>query len=104
MRMDGVQAAYGLIPTISYAIFYCLYRLITGNDKYIMTLAALIGFGFHVHFTTIFYPIIFLFTLPFLPRNKKFLLHLALSIPIFMVFLLPTIYSLFFQKANTYRV
>lgn len=93
---DRVQAAYVLIPIISYGVFYFLYKFLTGQEKYILYLAALIGFGFHVHFTTIFYLPIILLTLPFPPRTKKALLYALLSIPIFLLFISPMLYSVFF--------
>lgn len=98
---DRVQAAYTLIPIISYMAFYFLYRIITGEEKYILYLAAVIGFGFHVHFTTIIYPILALLTLPFFPKTKKTLLYILLSIPIFLVFMSPIIYGTFFAKHSS---
>lgn len=98
MVSDRVQAAYVLIPIVSYVGFYFLYKLITGNEKYILFLAAIIGFGFHVHFTTVFYLPIILLTIPFFPRTKKMLLYLLLAIPIFLLFISPMLYSLFIPK------
>lgn len=98
---DRVQAAYILIPIISYVIFYFLYKIITGNEKYILYLAAAIGFGFHAHFTTIMYPFIVLLTLPFFPKTKKTLLYILLSIPVFLLFMSPIIWGTFFAKRSS---
>lgn len=101
IQPDRVQAAYILIPIISYAIFYFLYRVIMGDEKYIMYAAAAIGFGFHAHFTTIMYPFLILLTLPFFPKTKKTLLYILLSIPIFLLFMSPILYTTFFAKRSS---
>jgi 4-amino-4-deoxy-L-arabinose transferase-like glycosyltransferase len=90
---DKVQAAYVLIPILSYVIFYFLYKIVTGYEENIVYLVAAIGLGFHFHFTTIFYLPIILLTLPFFPRTRKTLLHILFSIPVFFVLTFPIIYS-----------
>lgn len=97
---DRVQAAFVLIPIVSYAVFYFLYKVVTGNEKYILYLAAAVGFGFHIHFTTAFYIPIILLTLPFFPRTKKTLLSLLLALPIFLLFISPMLYPMFFTKQS----
>lgn len=97
---DRVQAAFVLIPTISYVAFYFLYEVITGNEKYIVYLGAIVGFGFHIHFTSIFYLIIVLLTLPFFPRNSKTVRYSAFALLIFMLLLSPILYSAFFAKST----
>lgn len=97
---DRLQAAFVLIPIISYVVFYFLYKIITGNEKYILFLAAIIGFGFHVHFTSVFYLIIVLLTIPFFPRNKKSLIYGSFALLIFLIFLSPMLYSVFFAKSS----
>lgn len=95
---DRVQAAFVLIPIFSYAVFYFLYKFITGNEKHVLYLAAVIGFGFHIHFTTILYIPIVLLTLPFFPRTKKALLFGFLSLLIFLLFVSPMLYTVFFAR------
>jgi 4-amino-4-deoxy-L-arabinose transferase-like glycosyltransferase len=97
---DKAQAAYTLIPIISYAVFYFLYAFLQGNEKHILPLAAVIGFGFHIHFTTVFYLLILLLTLPFVPRTKKALFSCLLAIPLFLLFLSPMLYSAVFAKQH----
>jgi 4-amino-4-deoxy-L-arabinose transferase-like glycosyltransferase len=93
MTSDRIQAAYVLVPIVSYVVFYNLYKCITESEKHILFLAAAIGFGFHVHFTTIFYLPIVLLTLPFFPRTKKAIVYTFLAIPIFLLFISPILYS-----------
>lgn len=101
IQPDRVQAAYVLIPVISYAIFYFLYKVITGEEKYILYIAAAVGFGFHAHFTTIMYPFLVLLTLPLFPKTKKTLLYLLLAVPIFLIFMSPILYTTFFAKQSS---
>ncbi len=91
MNADRVQSAYYLIVPVSYLIFYALYRVISGNEKSILYLAVFTGLAFHVDFVSVFYPILILLALPFFPRTKKSLKYILLSIPIFLLFLLPSL-------------
>ncbi len=95
---DRVQAAYILIPILSYVIFYFLYKCITRGKKYFLYLAGAVGFGFHVHFTTVFYLPIILLTLPFFPKTKKTFLYGLFAILICLFFVFPMLYSVFFTK------
>ncbi len=88
---DRVQWPVGLIPACSMLIFYFLYKVISDNPKYIIPLAILIGFSMHLHFTSVFYPIIVLFTLPFFPKSLKTVYYSIYGILIFTLFLLPNI-------------
>ncbi|HEX8964853.1 MAG TPA: glycosyltransferase family 39 protein, partial [Patescibacteria group bacterium] len=88
---DRVQWPVDLIPGISLLIFYCLYKVITGNTKYIIWLAVLIGFSFHIHFTSIFYPIFVFLSLPFFSWNWRTIKYILISIPLFFIFLIPNI-------------
>jgi 4-amino-4-deoxy-L-arabinose transferase-like glycosyltransferase len=101
INSDWMQAAYTLIPIISYAVFYFLYKILTGQEKHILSLATVLGFGFHIHMTTVFYHIIILLSLPFFPRTRKTLYYLLLAIPVFVLFLAPMLYALFFAKQAT---
>lgn len=98
---DRTQAAFILIPILSYIIFFFTYKIIKGNEKYILFFAAAVGFGFHVHFTTVMYPFIFLLTVPFYPKTKKTLLYILLAIPVFLLFVSPIIYTTFFAKRSS---
>jgi len=59
------------------------------------------GFSLHIHFTSIFYPIIFLLSLPSLPRNKEVLRYLFLSMVILIPFILP-IFLIFVNNIHTF--
>lgn len=87
---DRVQVPINFIPSIALLIFYVLYRITQGDVKKIPILALLIGFDFNIHFTAIFYPIIVFLTLPFFPRTKQALKYIVLSIPLFLIWVLPS--------------
>lgn len=88
---DRVQNGIGLVVPISFLIFYALYRVITKSERYLILLAVVLGFSFHVDFTSILYPIIILLALPLFPRNKKTLYYSLISLLIFIAFIFPTI-------------
>jgi hypothetical protein len=54
-----------------------------------LLLAVVIGLSLNVHFTSLFYPIIVLLCLPLFPRSKKTVIYILLSIPVFLVFIIP---------------
>ncbi len=91
MSWDRVPSAANFIVPISYVIFYFLYKVITGNPKYILHLAIATGLSFHVDFTSVFYPICILLALPLFPRNKKTLYCILVSLPVFFLFLVPSV-------------
>lgn len=101
MFSDRVQSAFTLIPLVSYVIFYFLYKIINGDLKYIIYLAVVAGFAFHIHFTSIFYPVMILLASPFFPRNKKTIYYMLLAVPIFILFVSPILYAVFFIKNPT---
>lgn len=86
---DRTQWSVSPFPLVSLAIFYFLYKVITGYPKYLIYLAIAAGIAFHLHFTAIFFPIIILCSLPFFPRTKKTLKYILFSIPLFLIWLLP---------------
>ncbi|MGH7245694.1 MAG: glycosyltransferase family 39 protein [Candidatus Levyibacteriota bacterium] len=91
MNYDRVQSAYYLIVPVSYLIFYALYKVITGEPKYLMLLAIGVGLSFHVDFTSVLYPIFILLALPFFPRTKELVKYILFALPILLIFFLPTI-------------
>jgi 4-amino-4-deoxy-L-arabinose transferase-like glycosyltransferase len=96
---DRVQWPVNFIPGISLLIFYVLYRITQGDVKKIVALSILVGVSFSVHFTSIFYPIIIILALPFFPRNKQTVKYILLSIPLFMVWLVPNVVYQIQQKS-----
>lgn len=99
---DGIQWPVQLLPAISFIIFYLLYKVILGDTKKLIPLAFFVGFAFNLHFTAIFFPIIIILSLPLFPRTKETLKYIFLSLPIFIVWLIPNIiYSLTEKSANS---
>jgi len=90
---DVVQWPVSFLPGISLLIFYFLYRLLKGEERYIVFLAIMTGLAFQIHFTAVFFPLIVTLCLPFFPRNKKMLLYLLLSIPLFLIWFIPNLVS-----------
>jgi 4-amino-4-deoxy-L-arabinose transferase-like glycosyltransferase len=95
---DRSQWPVNLIAPVSFLVFYALYNVLIGKTKYLLLLALVIGFSFHVHFTSIFYLIIVLLSLPFFPWKKQTFKYILLSIPIFMLFLIPNILTEVYSK------
>jgi 4-amino-4-deoxy-L-arabinose transferase-like glycosyltransferase len=103
IQAERVQWPVNFIAPVGLLIFYFLYKVMTGNGKYIIHLAAAVGLSFHVHFTAIFYPIIILLSLPLTPINKKTWKYIAVAIPVFVVFMIPqAIYYLQGNKHNSF--
>jgi 4-amino-4-deoxy-L-arabinose transferase-like glycosyltransferase len=97
------QWPVNFIAPVGLLVFYFLYKVMTGDAKYLIHLAATVGLSFHIHFTAIFYPIIILLSLPFISFNKKMWKYLLVSIPIFILFMTPqAIYYLKAGRQNTY--
>lgn len=99
---DRVQWPVNAIPALSLLIFYFLYKVITGNPKYVFGLSLTTGAMFHIHFTAIFFPLIIFCALPFFPRNKKTFIYGLLSLPLLLMWFIPTaIYELQNKNTNT---
>ncbi len=99
---DGVQWPVQLFPAISLIIFYLLYKVILGDLKKLIPLALFVGFAFNLHFTALFFPIIILLSLPLFPKKKETLKYIFLSLPFFIIWLIPNIiYSLTEKSANS---
>lgn len=86
---DRVQGPVNFIPLVSLIIFYCLYKIATGKERYLLPLSLALGFSFHIHFTSVFYPLIILLTLPFFPRTVSLLKHGLMAAPLFLVWFIP---------------
>ncbi len=95
---DAVQWPVSFLPGISFIIFYFLYKLLKGEEKYVMFLAPIVGLGFNIHFTAIFFPIIMVLCFPFFPRTRKMLAYSLISIPLFIIWFIPNIV---FQLQNS---
>ncbi len=97
---DRVQWPVNFIPSISFLIFYVLYKITQGEVKKIITLALLVGFSFSVHFTSIFFPIMIVLALPFFPKTKQTLIYILFSLSVFLIWLVPNIVYQLQQKSS----
>lgn len=100
IRSERLQWPVNFIAPVSLLLFYALYKVINGRQNYLPLLALLVGLSFHVHFTSIFYPIIIICTLPILPWKKLSWKTVVLSILIFVLLFIPQIIY-FFQSKNS---
>ncbi len=100
INFDRVQVPINFIPSISLLIFYVLYRITQGDTKKIIILAALTGLFFNIHFTAIFFPIMIVLALPFFPRTRETLKYILISIPAFLIWVLPSTIAEFAKKSE----
>ena len=89
IQMERIQWPVNFIAPLSILIFYFLYKVITGDTKYIIHVAIAVALSFHIHFTSIFYPMIILLSLPFIAFNKKTWKYIGIAIPVFIIFMIP---------------
>lgn len=90
IEFDRMQWEPNFIPAISLIVFYSLYKVINNKPKYFFLLAFALGSAFHIHFTiAVFLPIIVILSLPFVPKNKTNLKYFLLSLPLFLIWLVP---------------
>ncbi len=99
IQADRVQWPVNFIAPISFIIFFALYKVILGKEKYLLLLAIALGFSIHVHFTSIFYFIITFLTLPFFPWKKSIWKYIFIAIPLFLIWIIPNAISEFTTKA-----
>lgn len=88
---ERTQWNVNFIPIISLLIFYSLYKILTGNEKYILLLGISLGFFFHLHLTAIFFLFIIALILPIFPRTKNSLKYIFISLPLFLILMLPAL-------------
>ncbi|MEK6847028.1 MAG: glycosyltransferase family 39 protein, partial [Nanoarchaeota archaeon] len=88
---DRIQWTVNFLVPVSILMFYALYKVITGSEKYLLLLGIVLGLSFHVHFTSVFYLLIILLSLPFFPRTRTSLKYLAYGIIAFLIIMLPSI-------------
>ncbi len=97
---DRIQWPVNFIMPLSLLIFYALFRVLQGKEKYVLLLTLCIGLSFHVHFTAVFYPLIVFMALPFFPRTKKMILYTLSSILLFLIFLSPVLIAMMTKKSS----
>jgi 4-amino-4-deoxy-L-arabinose transferase-like glycosyltransferase len=91
---DRSQWPVNFLVPISMIIFYSLYNVLIGNVKYLILLGLGLGLSFHVHFTSVYYLLILLFSLPFLPRKKEIIKYGFLSVGIFVLLISPILIAM----------
>jgi len=101
INLDRIQWPVNLIAPISIVIFYLLYKITTGKERYLPLLATAVGFSLHLNFTSIFFPLIVLLVIPFFPRRKSTLKYFIISVPLFLVWLIPNFLAEF-QSQNVH--
>ncbi len=92
---DRIPWPVVFIPMISVAIFYFLYRSINDSKKYLIPLAMVIGFSFHIHFTAVYFVVITILCLPWIIKQKGSIVYIFFAFFIFCLWLLPNIISEF---------
>ena len=88
---DRIPWPVNFIFPLSLLVFYSLYNVLMGKEKYILLLSLFAGLAFNMHFTAIFFPIYIILSIPLFPRTKGTLKYIVLGIPLFIIFLVPNI-------------
>lgn len=91
LELDRVQWPVNFMVPVSFLVFFSLYKVCCGSPRYLLLLAAALGFSLHIHFTSIFYILILIFLIPFLPRKKATLIYSFYSLLVFIFFVFPII-------------
>lgn len=100
IQADKVQWPVAFIPLISTCMFYALYNLIQKKENYVLLVAFLVGFSFHIHFTSVFYIPILILCIPFYPRTKKFIVYSLVGVVTFLLWMSPVIAGALLDKAG----
>lgn len=98
---DRIPWTVNFLVPVSILMFYALYKVVTGNGKYLLLLGIMLGLSFHVHFTSVFYLLIILLSLPFFPRTRNSLKYLAYGIIAFFIIMSPSIIYMALNKGGT---
>lgn len=88
---DRTQWPVNFIPLISLLIFYALYKVVSGNPKYLLLLGLGVGLSLQIHFTSVFYFPIILLSLPLFPLRKRTFIYGFLSCILIFLFFLPNL-------------
>ncbi|MCL4385604.1 MAG: glycosyltransferase family 39 protein [Cyanobacteria bacterium] len=88
---DRVQWPVNFIPAVSILIFYFLYNTILGKLNYLPFLFFTLGFAFNIHFTSVFFVLLIFLLMPFFPWTKKIIKYFFISIPLFLIWIMPNL-------------
>ncbi len=91
ISMDRVPWNVSLVMMASVWIFYSLFKIYEGNNRWFIPLGLLAGFFFHLHFTAVFIPPIVVLSLFFIRNKKQAFPWMAGSILAFSLFFIPNI-------------
>lgn len=97
---DRGQWPVNFIVPVSLFVFYSLYKALIDSPKFLLLLGLALGVSFQIHFTSIFYLIIILLTIPFFPRKKVTIVYGIGGIFIFLAFISPIIIAEFVNKVS----
>lgn len=97
---DRIQWTVNFLVPVSILMFYALYKAITGSEKHLLLLGIALGLSFHVHFTSIFYLLITLLSLPFFSKTRNSLKYLAYGIIAFLIIMLPSIIHMMLNRGG----
>jgi 4-amino-4-deoxy-L-arabinose transferase-like glycosyltransferase len=101
IQFDRMQWEVNFIPIVSLISFFSLFQIIIKNkEKYILTLALMLGLSLHIHITAaVFLPLATLLSLPFFPRTKKTIQNIILGIGIILFLAIPSICAILFNRS-----
>ena len=103
IAFDRIPWPVVLIPVVSLLVFYLLYRAVTFDAKALISLGFVLGFSYHVHFSSVFYIPILLFAVPLLPRTRKTLISGAIGFLFAFLWFLPVITAGVVQNVGSYH-
>lgn len=95
---DRIQWPVNFIAPIGLFVFYSLYQIIRGRNKFFLLLLMLFGISFHIHFTFVFYIAISILLIPFFRITRAALLYL--SVGLIVLFGLTVPFLLFSQQSS----
>lgn len=103
ITFDRIQWPVNFIAPLSLIVFFALYKVMLGKEKYLILLAMSLGFFIHIHFTAIFFPICVLLSIPFISWNRNFIKYGLISLFLFVLWLFPNIIHDLNSKGNSSR-
>lgn len=90
IRLNQIPWNVSAIPGITFLLLYSLYQVLEGRYQWFLVVATLTGIFFQLHFTAIFMVFIVAGVLVFVRKKLRALRWLLISLPFFLVWLLPT--------------
>lgn len=99
IEFDRMQWEINFIPGVALIGFYALYKIVKGEEKFLLLLGLASGLAINIHLTiAVFMPIITVLLLPFFPKTKKTIKYSLMAILLFFIFLSPLILANFQTK------